>query len=232
MPVAERVVSRTRETAGLWGGVLIAVLLFLSSVLSTAQDRDRPQVLVRPAPRFPKNSITISGGWTVPLSHAPIREFWKPGASAALAMYVNVNRLVALGIGAEAAYFVFDKPAFDSRYPGDAQHPLDVGNLHLFLAWKYTGRLGTVISPTIGATVGVSKMTKAVYRVRTGAGVRKTYYEIPGMARATLGGTAGVEIAMNRGVSLAVEGRVQYVHNDPQTGILAGGRLGLRFNLY
>jgi len=229
MHLTGEVVSCRGRAAGLWRGLVIAVLL--STAMSTAQERDRPRDPVRPAPKFPKTSITFSAGWTVPLSHAPIMEFWNSGPSAALAMYVNVNRFVACGMGAEGSYFVFDKPAFENRYPGVPQHPIDVGNLHLFLAWKYTGRLSTKISPTFGATVGVSKMTKAVYQVRV-AGVRQTYYEIPGIARAAVGATAGVEIAMGRGVSLAVEGRLQYLHNDPETGILAGGRLGLRFNMY
>jgi hypothetical protein len=74
-------------------------------------------------------------------------------------------------------------------------------------------------------------MTKAVYQERV-AGVRQTYYEIPGMSRATVGATAGVEIAMNRNLSLAIEGRGLYLHNDPEVGFLAGGRLGLRINVY
>jgi hypothetical protein len=196
-----------------------------------AQQRDRVAASPRPVIRFPKNSITVSAGWIVPLSRPPLKEFWKPGPSAALGMYVNVNRFVALGLGVEGTYFVFDKPSFVARFPTVLEHPLNVGNIHLFLAWKYTGRLGSVVSPTLGASIGVSKMTKAVYQERV-AGVRQTYYEIPGMARATAGATAGIEFAMNRNLSLAIEGRGIYLNNDSEAGFLAGGRMGLRFNIY
>ncbi len=73
-------------------------------------------------------------------------------------------------------------------------------------------------------------MTKAVYEVRNTLGVRETYYNIPGRMRLTLGVSPGIEFAFNRGVALVVEGKVLYLHNDPETGFLAGGRCGLRWN--
>jgi hypothetical protein len=167
----------------------------------------------------------------VPLSHASLKEFWKPGPSAALAIYVNVNRFVALGLGAEGALFFFDRSSFEGRFDTVAVHELNTANLHIFLAWKYTGRLGSFLSPTLGATVGASKMTKALYQQRV-AGVRQTYYEIPGMMRVTVGATAGLEFVLSRSLSLMLEGRAQYLHNDPEAAILAGARAGLRINLY
>jgi hypothetical protein len=167
----------------------------------------------------------------VPLSHNALTQFWNLGPSAALAMYVNVNRYVALGVGAEAALFFFDRQAFEGRFPSVPVHQLNTANLHIFVGWKYTGRLGSFLCPTLGATIGASKMTKAVYQQRV-AGVRQTYYEIPGMTRATLGATAGLEFVLSRSLALLLEGRAQYLHNDPEAAILGGARTGLRINIY
>jgi len=210
-------------------------VFFLFAVLATlspAQTQSDRTSLVqpRPAQRLLKNSIVLTGGVMTPLTHPSLKNFWNPGPSVALTVFANVNRFVSFGAGAEGCLLFFKEGAFSERYPGVSAHPLKTANLHLFIAWKYTGRLGTVIAPTISATLGGSKMTKAVYEVRDSSGVRKTYYNIPGRMRLTLGVAPGIEFAFSRTVALIVEGRFLYLHNDPEAGLLAGGRCGLRWN--
>lgn len=211
------------------GIVLIVCSLALS--LCSAQERARSTSTIRPAPKFPPNSLTLAFGGMAPLSHNALTQFWNPGPSAALTMYVNVNRYVALGVGAEAALFFFDRQSFEGRFPNVPAHQLNTANLHIFVGWKYTGRLGSFLCPTLGATLGASKMTKALYQQRV-AGIRQTYYEIPGMTRATLGATAGLEFVLSRSLALLLEGRAQYLHNDPEVAFLGGGRTGIRINIY
>ncbi len=211
--------------------VLLFVLLLLLVLPSAAQDTPAraPLLPLRQAQRLLKNSFVFAGGVMMPVTHASLKDFWRLGPSAVLAVYTNVNRFVSFGAGAEASTLSFNDGAFSERYPGVASHPLWTVNLHLFVTWKYTGRLGSVVSPTFSASLGGSKMTRAVYEERI-AGVRRTYYSIPGRMRLTLGVTPGVEFAINRGLSMVVEGRALYLHNDPEAGLLAGGRCGLRWN--
>ncbi len=73
-------------------------------------------------------------------------------------------------------------------------------------------------------------MTKAVYETRSSEGVRITYYNLPGRMRLTIGLSPGMELSIHRGLAMVIEGRVLYLHNDPEAGLLAGGRFGLRWN--
>jgi hypothetical protein len=206
-------------------------LLALLAGLTAAQTQSgrAPLVQPRPAQRLLKNSIVLVGGVMTPLTHPSLKDFWNLGPSAALTVFANVNRFVSFGAGAEGSLLLFKGGAFSEHYPGVSAHPLKTANLHFFVAWKYTGRLGTAIAPTFSATLGGSKMTKAVYEERI-AGVRTTYYNIPGRMRLTLGAAPGIEFALNRGIALVVEGRMLYLYNDPEAGLLAGGRCGLRWN--
>jgi hypothetical protein len=212
------------------GGLLLAAFLLLQGVGMGQERLQRPLVIRRVVPKVPKNSLIVSAGWMVPLSHNALKEFWNPGPSTSLALYVNVNRFVALGVGAEATLFRFNQGAFEEAHLGVAPHKLNTANLHLYVAWRYTGHLGPVLSPFLGASLGASQMTKAVYQVRDTNGIRHTYYEIPGLTRLTLGGSAGLDLNLSRFLSVVLEGRAQYLHNDPEAALFAGGRFGMRFN--
>ncbi len=205
----------------------LIVFLFGSLPVAAQSQADRP--VARPAQRFLRTSIVVTGGVMTPLSHVSLKDFWGLGPSAALAVYANVNRFVSFGAGVEGALLFFKETAFADAYPGVSAHPLKTANLHLFVAWKYTGHLGPVFSPTFSVTLGGSKMTKAVYEERI-AGVRTTYYNLPGRMRLTLGISPGMEFAFNRGISVVIEGRVLSLYNDPEAGVLAGARGGLRWN--
>ncbi len=204
------------------------VVLLPSSLAQTQPDRSR-LLQPRPAQRLLKNSIVVAGGVMVPVTHASLKDFWNLGPAGGLTVYANVNRFVSFGAGVEALLLSFDDGAFSARYPGVSAHPLRTANLHLFVTWKYTGRLGSVLCPTFSASLGGSKMTKALYEERI-AGVRTTYYSHPGRMRLTIGVSPGLEFAMSRGLALVIEGRALYLHNDPEAGLLAGGRCGLRWN--
>ncbi len=211
--------------------VLVFVLFVVLVPPSGAQNQpDRARLLTpRPAQRLLKHSIVVAGGVMTPVSHISLKRFWNMGPAASVTIFTNVNRYVSFGAGAEATTLSFNDGAFQERYPGVTPHPLWTVNVHLFVAWKYTGRLGRVVSPTFSASVGGSKMTKAVYEERI-AGVRTTYYNLPGRMRLTVGLTPGVEFSIHRGLAMAVEGRALYLLNDPEAGLLAGGRFGLRWN--
>jgi hypothetical protein len=209
---------------------LFALLVSLPlSLPAQTQQEKAPLVQLRPTQRLLKHSVVVVGGVMTPLTHPSLKDFWKLGPSFALTVYANVNRFVSFGAGAEGSLLFFNEGAFSSRFTSVPTHPLKTANLHLFVTWKYTGRLGTVIAPTFSASVGGSKMTKAVYEARI-AGVRQTYYNIPGRMRLTLGVSPGLEFAFHRGLALVLEGRMLCLYNDPEAGLLAGGRCGLRWN--
>ncbi len=206
-----------------------SLFVCLAAALPVAAQSQADRLALRPAQRLLKNSIVITGGVMTPLSHPSLKDFWGPGPSVALTLYANVNRFVSFGAGAEGALFSFKESEFSGRYPGVASHPLKTANLHLFVAWKYTGHLGPVFSPTFSATLGGSKITKAVYEERI-AGVRTTYYALPGRMRLTLGFSPGMEFAFNRAIAVVSEGRLLYLYKDPEAALLAGARGGLRWN--
>ncbi len=208
--------------------LVLFVVLVPPSAAQNQSERAR-LITTRPAQRLLKHSIVVAGGVMTPVTHVSLKRFWNVGPAASVMIFTNVNRYVSFGAGMEATTLSFNDGAFQKQYPGVTAHPLWTANLHLFVAWKYTGRLGNVVSPTFSATVGGSKMTKAVYEERI-AGVRTTYYSIPGRMRLTVGLTPGVEFSIHRGLAMAVEGRALYLLNDPEAGLLAGGRIGLRWN--
>ena len=219
---------QTRLRAAAFIHFTICCILF--SFTSFAQNVRVPaQGTSRTIP-LPRGAITISGGLMVPLAHALVTDLWKPGPAASIAAYRTVNRLVSLGFGAEAAMFGFDDAGFALKYPGVTPHPLSVGYLHFYVGWRFQMRSGTGVIPTLGATVGASKLTKALHQERI-SGVRTTYYDIPGRFRLTGGGTVGLDFPLSRLVALSLEGRALYLMNDPDASVLVGGRLGLRFSL-
>lgn len=209
---------------------LLIFALFLLCTIASAQDVRAPaQGASRTIP-LPRGTITISGGVMVPLAHDVVTDFWTPGPALSVGVYRTVNRLVSLGFGAEMALFAFDQGGFALKYPGVTPHPLALGHLHLFVGWRFAMRSGSGIIPTLGATVGASKLTKASHQERI-AGVRTTYYDIPGRFRLTGGGTVGLDVPLGRSFAVSVEGRVLYLVNDPDASVLASGRVGVRLTL-
>lgn len=211
--------------------VLLLILFVILVPPSAAQNQpNRARLLTpRPAQRLLKHSIVVAGGIMTPVTHISLKRFWNVGPAASVMIFTNVNRYVSFGAGAEATTLSFNNGAFAAHFPNVPAHPLWTANLHLFVAWKYTGRLGSVVSPTFSVSLGGSKMTRAVYEERI-EGARTTYYNLPGRMRLTVGLSPGLEFSIHRRLAMVVEGRALYLHNDPEAGLLAGGRFGLRWN--
>ncbi len=209
---------------------LLPVALILFSIPSLAQDVRVPaRSGVRTIP-LPRGTITISGGVMVPMAHDVVTDLWNPGPTLSVAAYRTVNRLVSLGFGAEGAIFAFNEGGFALKYPGVNPHPLALGYVHFFVGWRFQMRSGGGITPTLGATIGASKLTRASHQERI-AGVRVTYYEIPGRFRLTGGATAGLDFPLGSSFALSLEGRALYLMNDPDASALVSGRLGVRLTL-
>ena len=222
--------ARLRPRSRVVISALLPLSLTLFSIPASAQGVRAP---VQKAPRtipLPRGTITISGGVMVPMAHDLVTDLWNPGPALSVAAYRTVNRLISLGFGAEAAYFAFNEGGFAVKYPGVTSHPLSLGYLHFYVGWRFQMWSGSGIVPTLGATVGASKLTRASHQERP-AGVRITYYDIPGRFRLTGGATLGLDFPLSKSFALSLEGRALYLMNDPEASVLASGRLGMRFTL-
>ncbi len=182
-----------------------------------------------PAQKPLKHSISITLGLTYPQSRSGLTAFWNQGPSEAMAFFVNVSRSVGLGVGFEIALLEFDEPAFRETFPAVEIQRRDIVISHVYVGAKVNIMPTMRTTPYLQATLGVSRMTEALYR-KVIDGVRVTYYYVGGSTRLTGGLAAGVNIYLNRALALEFEGRAIYAHNDPDFGIAASARAGFRFN--
>ena len=211
---------------------LLCALLVASSAAAQPPDESQGITLSsRPAPRLPAGSVSVVGGLLFPFAHQPLTSLWNTGGSVSAVCYVHVNRYVALGLGLEAGFLKFDSVAFAQIYPGVTLRYHDLGQLHLFLGGRYTIVPSARLTPYLLASVGAAKVSSAVYQERVN-GRRVTYYEIPGRTRLALGAGGGLAYQVSRVVLLELEGKALYYHHDPEVGLLATARLGLRFNIF
>ncbi len=192
-----------------------------------SQDQEPvPRIVYSPRDR----TLEISGGMTLPLSHAGLKEFWLRGPSVGVGFLFRANDLIRYGIGGEVAQFSFRRGAFAERFPDVIQQVTHLTGVYLFLALRNYLRPGLRMSPFIGAEVGILRMTGAEYKAVIN-GVRRTYYEIPAMSHLAASVSAGLDYYVSRTIALQVQGRVMYVFNDPDTGLLVAIHAGVRFSL-
>lgn len=210
--------------------ILLIVMLGLPlcgvAQLSREDREEIPRIVYSPRDR----TLEITGGMTVPLSHAGLKEFWMRGPSGGVEFLFRANDLVRFGVGSEVALFSFRRGAFAEKFPDVIPQVTHLTGVYLFLAVRNYVRPGLRMSPFFGAEVGVLRMTGAEYKAILN-GVRRTYYEIPAMSHLAGSVSAGLDYYVSRTIALQVQGRAMYVFNDPDTGLLVTTHAGVRFSL-
>jgi len=164
------------------------------------------------------------------LSKAGIKEFWNGGAAASVSHMVSVNRIVAFGVGIDAALLMFDAERFKTAHAGVPVQARNTAFLNAYITWKYTPFWKYRLAPYFGASVGAARYTGAEYKQIVND-VKVTYYDIPGITHLTLSVFAGSELLLARWVALTVEAKATYVHHDPDAGIGIGLNGGFHFIL-
>jgi opacity protein-like surface antigen len=213
----------------IWG-LLVCSTLLSCIVSAQTPGGQNTAVVVRPAVRLPKNSLSVTAGGALSLSHESLNQFWNAGLDAAIAFYIHINPAVAIGVGIEGGFMQFDTSAFRQKFPGVPVQYADLGLLHLYLGWRYTVGPSARFTPYILADVGAAKLSKAVYQ-QTIAGKRVTYYEIPGRTRLALGAGVGFAYVVSRSLVIELEGKGLFFNNDPEAGLVVTARAGVRFNI-
>jgi opacity protein-like surface antigen len=208
----------------------IVLMAFLSMSGASAQNDHAVQSPSLSPPPYQKQSLTLSFGAGIPQSRTGLTSFWEMGPSVSVKFMIHVNRALAFGIGLDVAHLWFKEHSFQSRFPGIAVRPQDITMGALSLAMKYSLLPTMRFSPFVGATVGATRLSEAVYR-ETVDSVRVTYYNIPGRTRLTFGLTAGLDIYVVRWLSLQLEAKTTYIHNDPDLGFASFLRGGIRLTL-
>ncbi|MFN0156653.1 MAG: hypothetical protein ACKVRP_01115 [Bacteroidota bacterium] len=206
--------------------IVVVILLCVSSHSLFSQGQP---VQKSAQPSYLKHSISVTLGLTYPRTHSGLTAFWNQGPSEAMSFSVNVSRWIGLGVGFEIALLQFDEPAFRAAFPTVELQHRDIVLSHVYVGGRYNILPGMRTSPYLQATVGVSRMTEALYR-KVIDGARVTYYHVGGSTRLTGGLAAGLDIYFNRALALELEARAIYAHNDSDLGIATSIRAGFRFN--
>jgi hypothetical protein len=209
----------------------LIVLLLGAHVMcysQTATGASRP-LLNRTIP-VRDQTFEIMGGMTFPMSHNGITSFWLRGPSVGAAVYFKATDRVRIGAGLATAVFSFRRGAFAQTYPNVTVQARDLVSIYLYIASRSYLQPRWRVTPFFGGEIGVVRCSGVEYKGFVN-GVRRTYYEIPGMAHLAASGSAGLDFYFARYVAVQVEGRAMYVVNDPDTGVLIAVHAGLKFAL-
>ncbi len=207
-----------------------ATTLFLALLMTAAcsySQSTKPNIAI---PTIRRQALTLSFGTGIPQSRNGLIAFWDMGPSGSIKFMVNVSRPVSLGIGVDAAVLKFNEPAFRNAYPAVPLRSKDIVMANVYLAMKCVMMPSMAFAPYCGLTVGATRISEAVYREVIDS-VRVSYYNIPGRTKLTFGVTLGADIYLNSWLALDMEGKTNYVHNDPDLGLTSFVRGGFRFIL-
>lgn len=174
-----------------------------------------------------RQAFTATVGAAVPLSHDGLTGFWKPGLSAAGRFTTSVTREVGIGVGVEASQFSFDRVAFEEAFPAVAPETNDLLLIGVSVHAKVLLLPAYRTCPYVVLEVGAARLTEATYR-RVSGGMRTTYYSVGGTTRLSAGLSGGADITLTRWLALEIEGKMTYIHNDPDAGFLGAARGGFR----
>jgi hypothetical protein len=204
---------------------LILALAIISTIGHT-QPRD-----VVPSTQIGKRqTLTLSFGAGVPHSRTGLTTFWNAGPSGSVKFMVNVNRVVAFGIGVDAAMLNFNESAFRFAYPMVPIQSKDMVMASVYLAMKCVLLPSMRVSPYVGMTLGATHASEAIYGDVIDS-VRVNYYSLPARTRLTIGLALGGDIYITRWLAVELEGKINYLHHDPDFGITSFVRGGFRFTL-
>jgi len=200
----------------------VTVMLLLAAMQCAAQTLALPPAPVR------TQSISIMGGWSWPLSHDGLTQYWGPGPAVSVEFLKAVSRTVSLGFDLEGAAYWFRGPEFAAAYPEVPFKNPPVAQIVAGVVGRFTIAPGKKLAPYVGGMIGLSHVTGAEYRQDTDSG-RVTYYYIPIQTRLAASLYCGLEYRISRSFAFDAEARALYVHNDPDVGVTAVIRGGFRF---
>ena len=189
----------------------------------------RVQAQKPPVPVIPVRSVTVSGGFSWPLTRHGLTQYWSPGPSGAVEFNVRIRRRYLLGVVVDVSAYWFRAGRFAQTNPGVTLENKPVAHITIALTGRYELLPERRIGPYFGLSVGASRLTEAVEQQVIDS-VRVTYFNIPGRTRLSATGIIGVVVQMTRGFGLEAEGRLLYIHNDPDAGLIFGIRTGVRFS--
>ena len=199
----------------------VTAILFLAAMQCGAQSLTLPPGPVR------SHSISITGGYAWPGSHDGLTKYWGPGPSASVEFLTSVSRVVSLGFDLEGSAFWFRGPVFVSAYPNLPFRNPPVAQIVAGIVGRFTITPGKKFAPYVGGMIGLSHVTGAEYRQDSDSG-RVTYYYIPFQTRLAASVFGGVEYRVSRRLAFEAEGRALYVNDDPDVGVVAVLRAGIR----
>lgn len=200
----------------------VTAMVLLAAMQCAAQSPILPPSPVR------THSIVVLGGWSWPLSHGGLTQYWGSGPAIAVEALKAVSPVVALGFDFEGAAYWFRGPVFAAAYPNLPFRSPPVAQIVAGVVGRFTIASGKKFVPYIGGMIGFAHMTGAEYRQETDSG-HVTYYNIPFQTRLATSLYGGVEYRFNRSLAFDAEARALYVHQDPDVGITAVLRGGFRF---
>lgn len=177
-----------------------------------------------------RKTVDVTVGTTFPVSHPGLKEFWMQGPAGGVCFLFKASETTRLGLGGEASLFSFRLGAFARAFPqADIQESL-IATVYLYIALRHDLMPRARLSPFVGAEIGVIRSTGAEYKPVIDD-VRRTYYDIPNIARLAGSVSLGVDYFIFKVIALQMQARVAYVLNDPNIGMLVSTQAGFKFAL-
>jgi hypothetical protein len=177
-----------------------------------------------------RKTVDVTFGTTFPASHQGMKEFWMQGPAGNVCFLFKTNERTRFGLGLEASLYSFRIGTFVMTFPGVEKQISNLSTLYLYIALRHYGFPRERFSPFIGAELGVLRSTGVEYKAVVD-GVRKTYYDIPGIARMAGSVSTGLDFYVYQLIALQLQGRATYVLNDPNIGLLVSAQAGLKYVL-
>ncbi|MCC6397322.1 MAG: hypothetical protein IT282_09905 [Bacteroidetes bacterium] len=206
------------------------ILAFCPDGTAQPKKKAEPQKPAQYLHALRDNTLEVWGGLATPATHESFTDFWKRGPSVGLGMMSRLSENLKLGVGVEATLFSFRQGAFADRFPGIPVPAKDQTLVYIFLFARNYFEPGQRFSPYLGGCVGFSRISGAESEEVIN-GVRKTYYEIPGISRLTVGVSVGADYYFFLRFAVQGEVRAVYLHNDPNLGLVMTFRGGVKFKI-
>jgi opacity protein-like surface antigen len=200
--------------------VVLILAVFASGAWAQSQNPS-----MKPAQR---TSLRIMGGYEWPQGHAGFTEYWQPGPNADVQFLVGVSRGTWLGVDVDVSAYWFRAGKFAAQYPGVASQNKPVAHSFAGIVVRRDFTPGRRLGVYGGIESGLVLVTPAEHYADI-AGVRKVYFRIPQSIHLGLGAFVGLEYLVNRRLGIDLEPRILYVHDNPDVGLVAAARAGLRF---
>jgi hypothetical protein len=173
-------------------------------------------------------SLIIMGGAGIPLSKAPLTDFWRYGPNFSLEFVTTATRRLSLGVGADLTVLRFSYAGFAGTYPSGPP-PLDRKVIwwDLYLLGRYVFFPKNLVTPYATLKIGAMRPTPASFKQVVDS-VKITYYDIHARARLAAAVSGGVDFTLSSELAFVAEVNAVLVHNDPAFGSAVSLRGGFR----